>query len=127
MIIAKRYNDVVAFNNLVKDYLENNEVVNVIALGVLGECIKNEPNSQDIFIAIQDNNNVIFVMIQTVSNMILVGELDYIDEAVNFLLKSRININGFVGEADLVRSFAISFTNKSDAESVIKMNQRIYR
>lgn len=123
MVTAKRYNDVIVFYKLVKDYLGTNGAFNILSLGVLGECIKNAPNPENIFIAIQDNDKVVFVMIQTKDKMILVGELDYIDEAINFLIENDININGIIGEANLINIFAKSYNMKS----IVKMNQRIYK
>ncbi|WP_066501978.1 GNAT family N-acetyltransferase [Abyssisolibacter fermentans] len=127
MVTAKRYDDAMVFYNLVKDYLWDNEAFNILSLGVLGECIKKAPNPEHIFIAIKDNDNVVFVMIQTKDKMILVGELDYIDEAINFLIENDININGIIGEANLINIFAKSFIKRYIMKSIVKMNQRIYK
>lgn len=127
-MLIKRYSDISEFNTIVKDYLLKNEEFNILSLGIVSICLQEEYNSKHIFIAMQDENEeVVFVMIQTINKMVLTGDIEYIDEAINYLEENDIKLEAILGRVELIDEFAHRYSKINNLEQKTEMNQRIYR
>ncbi|WDV44243.1 GNAT family N-acetyltransferase [Clostridiaceae bacterium M8S5] len=127
-MVINRFRDVSKFNDVVKDYLLRNEAFNILSLGIISKCMQEEVNPKHIFIAIQDDNEeIVFVMIQTINKMVLTGDIDYIDEAIEYLENNYIKLEAIIGRVELIDEFANRYSKRYKLEQKTDMNQRIYR
>lgn len=122
-----RYECVSEFYEKVKEFLLKNEAFNILPLGIISDCIKDKPNKEHIFIFIEDDNNVKFVMIQNSDKMVLTGNTDYVDYAIDYLENNNIKLNGIIGEKTLVDNFAQKYSKRVVTNCKVAMNQRIYK
>ena len=127
MVLTKRYDDAVEYLDLVKSFLQTNEAENNLALGILMDRVGQKKDPNHIFIASKDGNEVVFIMMQTARNLIVVGRLEYVDQAIDFLAKAKLQIKGIIGKYDLGIVFAAELEKRFGNYGTIKMRQRIYR
>ena len=133
---VQRYYDVREFIQSVETFLERNEVINNLLLGILFRLKKEskltEQKSEPFFALVKHRQDIIFVMLMTPPhNMIIYGEgnnLDMaIDQSILFLRKEEILVPGIVGSREMATKFAFSWAQATGHVPIIKMEQMIYR
>ncbi len=133
---VQRYYDVREFIQSVETFLERNEAVNNLPLGILFRLKKEskltEQKSKPFFALVKHGQDIIFVMLMTPPhNMIIYGEgnnLDaVIEQSILFLRKEEILIPGVIGPRELATKFAFSWAQATGHVPIIKMEQMIYR
>jgi len=122
---VQRYYDVREFIQSVETFLERNEAVNNLPLGILFELQKEskltEQKPEPFFALVKHRQDIVFVMIMTPPhNMIIYGEGNNLDAAIDqsilFLRKKEILVPGVIGPREMATKFAF-----------FKMEQMIYR
>jgi len=133
---VQRYYDVRKFLQSVETFLERNEVINNLLLGILFRLKKEskltEQKSEPFFALVKHRQDIIFVMLMTPPhNMIIYGEGNNLDAAIDqsilFLRKKEILVPGVIGPREMATKFAFSWAQATRHTPIIKMEQMIYR
>ncbi|NOR44937.1 MAG: GNAT family N-acetyltransferase [Candidatus Delongbacteria bacterium] len=128
-----KYTDAEEFYNRVVSFLEEDEAVNNLALGILSSLKKNENAYGKIkpFLAIVENDgNIKLVMIMTPPyNLQILGNvsIEVINFTIDYLIRENIEIPGIIGRKELCEKFVGVWTNKTPIIHKVSMNQRIYK
>jgi uncharacterized protein len=129
MLKIHQFKDIHTYKNIVIPYLEQDEIINNLALGLL-LAIKDE---QPIVMAtVTKEDHLVLVILQTSPKQIILSKSENVtDDEIHQLAKLLDNqlddIPGFVGEKDLTNKLAREMTNLRKKVPFIQMNQRLYR
>jgi predicted GNAT family acetyltransferase len=131
----REYQDPELLLERVEEFLLRSESVNNLALGILYSLIKRdkkERHSKNHFFGlIESNQEVILVLVRTAHNLVLSGEGNGINEAINeaviYLSKAGHSIPGVVGTNEVATTFAEAWKKKHSSPISVSMRQRIYR
>jgi uncharacterized protein len=129
MLKIHQFKDIHTYKNIVIPYLEQDEIINNLALGLL-LAIKDE---QPIAMAtVTKEDHLVLVILQTSPKQIILSKSENVtDDEIHQLAKLLDNqlddIPGFVGEKDLTNKLAREMTNLRKKVPFIQMNQRLYR
>lgn len=129
MLKLNLFNDIQTYKSEVIPYLEQDEIVNNLALGLL-IAVKDE---QPIFMAtVTRENNIVMGLFQTSPKQIILSKAaEFTQEDIHqlaALLDEKLeDIPGFIGEKDLTNQLAIEITNLRKRIPYVQMNQRLYR
>lgn len=135
-MIFERFESVEKFTKEVKPFLEKNEAVNNLPLGVLGEISRNIDRYGDekpfLGCVIDDKDDIVLVTIMTPPhNLIITGDRHHLEEAiieaVNYLINANVEIPGVIGAPNVAGMFVNLWTQKTGSNSEVTMDQRIYR
>ena len=120
--------------NHVQSFLESNEAVNNLSLGILHRLVrqyKNEEMKKDVFLATVEAEEIVLSMIQTPPhNLAVAGRGKSSDEVLHFAAEKILlekTIPGVLGETHLVDSFSNQYCRLTNQRRTIHMNQRIYQ
>ncbi|TKD71409.1 GNAT family N-acetyltransferase [Pseudalkalibacillus hwajinpoensis] len=132
----RSYQDPDAYLNHVQSFLEENEAVNNLSLGILHrlvsqngvEHLENKPYLSTIE---SDEGRIELCMIQTPPhNLTIAGQPTTSREALSYgaeeLLKQK-QVPGILGENHLVEIFSKEYCHLTNKKRSLHMNQRIYR
>ncbi|NDI35792.1 GNAT family N-acetyltransferase [Chengkuizengella sediminis] len=126
-------NDPNDYFNKVAPYLEKNEVVNNLALGILYSIINNtrKYEKKPLLTYIEEKGKPIFVMLRTPPHpLILCGNEEYFQEAiaiaVNDLHRKGISIPKIIGPTSLAERFTKKYCELFNLSSKVDMYQKIY-
>jgi uncharacterized protein len=125
----KLFNDIQIYKNKVIPYLEQDEIINNLALGLL-LAVKDE---QPIVMAtVTKENNIVMALFQTHQKQIILSKAaEFTSEDIHqlaALLNEKLeDIPGFIGEKDLTNRLAKEITILRNRIPYIQMNQRLYR
>lgn len=129
----KRYTDTNTFYSKVSSFLEKNEDVNNLALGILNKLVKN-PNTygemKPVYFTVESENLIKLVMLMTPPyNLQLVGinDPEAVEKAIDGLISNNISIPGIIGCKELCLNFEKLWKEKTSCKSETAMDQRIYR
>lgn len=129
MLKLNLFNDIQTYKSEVIPYLEQDEIVNNLALGLL-IAVKDE---QPIVMAtVTRENNIVMGLFQTSPKQIILSKAaEFTQEDIHqlaALLDEKLeDIPGFIGEKDLTNQLAIEITNLRKRIPYVQMNQRLYR
>jgi uncharacterized protein len=129
MLKIHQFKDIHTYKNIVIPYLEQDEIINNLALGLL-LAIKDE---QPIAMAtVTKEDHLVLVILQTSPKQIILSKPENVtDDEIHQLAKLLDNqlddIPGFVGEKDLTNKLAREMTILRKKVPSIQMNQRLYR
>jgi uncharacterized protein len=123
------FNDIQTYKNEVIPYLEQDEIVNNLALGLLLAVKKEQPI---VMATVTRENNIVMALFQTHPKQIILSKADeFTPEEIHqlaALLDEKLEgIPGFIGEKDLTSQLAKEITNLRKRIPYIQMNQRLYR
>ncbi|UQZ87665.1 FR47-like protein [Paenibacillus konkukensis] len=126
-----------AFLRRVESFLENNEAVNNLLLGLLHMLVKREnlgmaAGSRDThLLAVEDDHGLALVVLLNDKNAVLYADGERWREAVLTaaadLFERGLDVPGVVGPPEAAKLFAEEWARLHRYEPVLKMNQRIYR
>jgi uncharacterized protein len=125
----KLFNDIQIYKNKVIPYLEQDEIINNLALGLL-LAVKDE---QPIVMAtVTKENNIVMALFQTHQKQIILSKAaeftsEDIHQLAALLNEKLVDIPGFIGEKDLTNRLAKEITILRNRIPYIQMNQRLYR
>jgi uncharacterized protein len=123
------FNDIQIYKNKVIPYLEQDEIINNLALGLL-LAVKDE---QPIVMAtVTKENKIVMALFQTHPKQIILSKAaEFTSEDIHqlaALLDEKLeDIPGFIGEKDLTNRLAKEITILRNRIPYIQMNQRLYR
>lgn len=129
MLKLNLFNDIQTYKSEVIPYLEQDEIVNNLAFGLL-IAVKDE---QPIVMAtVTRENNIVMGLFQTSPKQIILSKAaEFTQEDIHqlaALLDEKLeDIPGFIGEKDLTNQLAIEITNLRKRIPYVQMNQRLYR
>jgi uncharacterized protein len=129
MLKIHQFKDIHTYKNIVIPYLEQDEIINNLALGLL-LAIKDE---QPIAMAtVTKEDHLVLVILQTSPKQIILSKSENVtDDEIHQLAKlldnQLVDIPGFVGEKDLTNKLAREMTILRKKVPFIQMNQRLYR
>jgi predicted GNAT family acetyltransferase len=132
----KPYNNVDQFRDKVKAFLEQEEVVNNLPLGILQNLANdnslNTNNSEPLLALVEDEGGIILVLLMTPPyNVYVYGTGPKLEDAIKLAVSeiSSINIDlpGVIGPRDVADLFAKFWSSEKDVNPTVKMNQRIYQ
>ncbi|MDQ0483170.1 GNAT family N-acetyltransferase [Guptibacillus hwajinpoensis] len=132
----KNFQDPVAYLDYVQSFLEKNEAVNNLSLGILHRLViqnrKMDVDNEPYLATIEtDNGKIELCMIQTPPhNLTIAGCATTSSESLlygaNQLLKQK-QVPGILGENRFVEIFSEEYSRLTKAKRTLHMNQRIYR
>lgn len=128
-----RYKIVEEFYSKVKYFLEKDEAVNNLALGILSRLVKNENSygSDKPFLALaEDSDHIVLVMLMTPPyNLQLIGNDsdEIIKRVVEFLKKEDVSTPGLIGRKELCEKFSKEWERSNGVKARTLMDQRIYK
>jgi len=131
-----RYSGARAFLKRVQVFLEEEEVVNNLPLGILflptRKQGRSEQEAEPLFALAEHGGAVSFVMLMTPPhNLIVYGAGEHLDRAmeasVSFLLTEEVPVPGVIGPRDVAEGFADLWTRKTGCTAEVRMEQMIYR
>lgn len=129
MLKLTLFDDVDLFKKEVIPYLEKDEIINGLVLGLILALKDEKPK---LMATVQRAGNIILVLFQTSPKQIILSKADLLsNEEINQLSKlidsKIIDIPGFVGEKNLTVKLANEIVKLRGFKSEVFMNQRIYR
>lgn len=130
---TNRYEDIDIFYNKAVMFLEKDEAVNNLALGILKNLKKNKHSygKSDPFLAIVENDeNIKLVMLMTPPyNLQIIGcrSKDVLISAINYLFSNNIEIPGIIGIKTLCDDFVDIWKEQTQMIPEVSMDQRIYK
>jgi predicted GNAT family acetyltransferase len=123
------------FLDKVGEFLEQNEAVNNLLLGILSRMSKWELKGNEIrdtfmcFVEDTDGHIIVVILLNN-RNLIIYGEGTGYEEAINIaafeIFRLGLQVPGVVGPTDIAREFAIKWASLSKSEAYEKMQQKIY-
>jgi uncharacterized protein len=134
----KEFTDVQTYRDKVKNFLEQEEVVNNLPLGILQNLLKPKKSQtqnydeKPLLSLVEDEGTIILVLIMTPPyNLYVYGEGTKLEDAiffaVNKLASHYTELPGVIGPKDVADFFADAWAKEKGVEPVIGMNQRIYQ
>ncbi|MFD2443736.1 GNAT family N-acetyltransferase [Bacillus sp. CGMCC 1.16607] len=129
MLKLNQYNDVEVFKNEVIPFLEKDEIINGLLLGLL-LAVK---DAQPIFMAtLTREESLVLVIFQTSPKQMILSKsedltTDEINQFANLLNVSVADLPGFIGERNLIIELSKYITHLRSKIPTVHMNQRIYR
>lgn len=135
-MIFEKFDSIEKFIKEVKPFLEKNEAVNNLPLGVLGELSRNIDRYGDerpfLGCVLDDKDNVVLVAIMTPPhNLIITGDGHDLEqaiiEAVNYVINANVTFPGVIGAPNVAGMFINLWTQKTGGHAEVTMDQRIYR
>lgn len=129
MLKLNLFNDIQTYKSEVIPYLEQDEIVNNLALGLL-LAVKDE---QPIVMAtVTRENNIVMGLFQTSPKQIILSKAaeftqEEIHQLATLLDEKLEDIPGFIGEKNLTNQLAKEITNLRMRIPYVQMNQRLYR
>jgi uncharacterized protein len=129
MLKLIHFNDIQTYKNEVIPLLEQDEIINNLALGLLLALKDEQPM---VMATVTRENKMVMALFQTHPKQIIlskaaeftVGEIHQLAVLLNENLK---DIPGFIGEKDFTNQLAKEITNLRKRVPYIQMNQRLYR
>jgi predicted GNAT family acetyltransferase len=123
------FNDIQTYKNEVIPYLEQDEIINNLALGLLLAVVDEQPI---VMATITKENDIVMALFQTHPKQIILSKaaefsLEEIQQLAGLLDDKLEEIPGFIGEKDLTNQLAKEMTNLRKRIPYIQMNQRLYR
>ncbi|MCL9636007.1 GNAT family N-acetyltransferase [Priestia sp. TRN 1309] len=128
MIQLHRYREVQEFKNQVEPFLEKNEVLHNLALGILQSLQENsKPNFMGVILK---DSRAALVLLQTHPQQIILSQIqkltdDELNEVAELLQETAVP--GLVGERQTVLYLSQKLAALKNQEASLKMDQRIYR
>ncbi|MBN8207725.1 GNAT family N-acetyltransferase [Bacillus sp. NTK071] len=130
----RTFQDPVAYLNHVKSFLEENEAVNNLSLGILHRLVsQNGVGEHRPYLSTieSDDGEIELCMIQTPPhNLTIAGQPTTSSETLSYgakeLLKQK-QVPGIIGENHLVEIFSKEYCRLTTQKRSLHMNQRIYR
>ena len=135
-MVFERYELIERFKNEVEPFLEKNEVINNLPLGIVKALSKNinRYGDKNPFLGLvkDDKENIILITIMTPPhNLIVTGEGHNLEEAVieavNYLINQNIKIPGVIAIPNVAEMFVNLWIHKTGSSVETTMSQRIYR
>lgn len=129
MLQLNLFKDIQTYKNEVISYLEQDEIVNNLVLGLL-LAVKDE---QPIVMAtVTRENKIILVLFQTSPKQMILSKAEELTteeiHQLSIILDKKLNdIPGFIGEKALTNQFANEITILRNKIPYIQMNQRLYK
>jgi uncharacterized protein len=123
------FNDIQTYKEVVIPFLEQDEIVNNLALGLL-LAVKNE---QPIVMAtVTKEKNIVMALFQTHPKQIILSKaveftFEEIHQLAALLNGNLEDIPGLIGEKDLTNQLAKEITTLRKRIPYVQMNQRLYR
>ncbi|MCA0988313.1 GNAT family N-acetyltransferase [Guptibacillus algicola] len=119
----------------VQSFLEENEALHSLPLGLLFRLVKQQQNGEEIgkviLGTIEEEDRINLCFIQTPPhNLVLASEQNSSEETLNFAaeeLNKDYMFPGVLGEKTIVEHFSKKYCELSNCSRKLKMNQRIYR
>lgn len=129
MLKLNLFNDIQTYKSEVIPYLEQDEIVNNLALGLLIAVKDEQPI---VMSTVTRENNIVMGLFQTSPKQIILSKAaEFTQEDIHqlaALLDEKLeDIPGFIGEKDLTNQLAIEITNLRKRIPYVQMNQRLYR
>lgn len=130
----RTFTDPSEYLGYVQDFLEQNEALHSLPLGLLVRLVKNQKNGEELekvlLGTIEEAGRITLCFIQTPPhNLILAGEQvshETLDFAVKKLHQDYL-FPGVLGEKTIVEYFSKRYCELTSCKRNLKMNQRIYR
>ncbi|MCK4980231.1 MAG: GNAT family N-acetyltransferase [Candidatus Delongbacteria bacterium] len=128
-----KYTDANEFYDKVVSFLEKDEAVNNLALGILSNLRNNENSYGKIkpFLALLEDGEIIkLVMIMTPPYNLQIlggGSNEVLTYAIDYLINENIEVSGIIGRKELCADIVKIWAEKSSFKPEISMDQRIYR
>ncbi|CAG9608785.1 GNAT family N-acetyltransferase [Pseudoneobacillus rhizosphaerae] len=128
MLKLNSFNDIQTYKNEVIPFLEQDEIINNLALGLL-LGVKNEQPM--VMATVTKENKMVMALFQTHPKQIILSKaveftVDEIQQLAVLLDENLADIPGFIGEKDLTNQLAKAITNLRKRVPHIQMNQRLY-
>jgi uncharacterized protein len=128
MLEFKLFTNVESYKRTVVPFLEQDQVVNNLALGIL-LTVTEKPT---LMATVTRNNDIIFSLLQTSPKQIILSKTDLfvpeeIVEVAKLLNQNVRNIPGLVGEKNITNQLAKELTLLRNDIPSIQMNQRLYK
>jgi uncharacterized protein len=129
MLKINQFKDIHKYKNIVIPYLEQDEIINNLALGLLLDIKEEQPI---LMATVTKEDHLVLVILQTSLKQIILSKSENVtDDEIHQLAKLLDNqlddIPGFVGEKDLTNKLAREMTILRKKVPFIQMNQRLYR
>jgi uncharacterized protein len=129
LLKLNQFKDIQSYKNTVIPYLEQDEIVNNLALGLLLALNDELPI---IMATVTKEENIVLVIFQTSPKQIIVSKsedlkTEEIDQLANLLNENFADIPGLIGEKALINQLAKELTILRNRIPYIQMNQRLYR
>ncbi len=127
-----KHEDVATFLQKVLPILETREDVNSLMIGLLLPISKSVGPNPPLLIAVEQDGLPIYAVIQTPPhNLILAGVDDdlslVLHDLVRFLIAKSIHLPGVIGPKEAVQKFVRLWCEMKGCQSILKMNQMVYR
>ncbi|XEC95570.1 GNAT family N-acetyltransferase [Paenibacillus tarimensis] len=124
-----------AFLDRTADFLEGNEAVNNLLLGLSSLLLQREVQRERItesFFAVEDRGGrLILTILLTDKNLIIYGEGMECETAAQLaafeIARSGLHVPGVVGPTEISELFAREWASLTNKDAYVKMHQKIYR
>jgi uncharacterized protein len=128
MLKLIHFNDIQTYKNEVIPLLEQDEIINNLALGLLLALKDEQPM---VMATVTRENKMVMALFQTHPKQIILSKaaeftVDEIQQLAVLLDEKLADIPGFIGEKDLTSQLAKEITNLRKRVPNIQMNQRLY-
>lgn len=134
----KIYKDLEAYTKKVKKFLEQEEVVNNLPLGILKNLAKPKEaqtqlyDDEPLLALVEDEKEPILILLMTPPyNLYVYGVGNKLEEASHYaidqLIANKVNLPGVVGPKDVADLFTNIWVKKTGVTPQIGMDQRIYQ
>jgi uncharacterized protein len=128
MLKLIHFNDIQTYKNEVIPLLEQDEIINNLALGLLLAVKDEQPM---VMATVTRENKMVMALFQTHQKQIILSKaaeftVDEIQQLAVLLDEKLADIPGFIGEKDLTSQLAKEITNLRKRVPYIQMNQRLY-
>jgi uncharacterized protein len=128
MLKLIHFNDIQTYKNEVIPLLEQDEIINNLALGLLLAVKDEQPM---VMATVTKENKMVMALFQTHQKQIILSKaaeftVDEIQQLAVLLDEKLADIPGFIGEKDLTSQLAKEITNLRKRVPYIQMNQRLY-
>ena len=119
----------------VASFLERNEVVNNLPLGILFKINDNtgadEDENKPFFASVKNSNNIYCVMMMTPPHHLILCGVEHnlndsMQAAVEYLTGKNFRIPGVIGPNDIAPNFSTLWSQETKCRAVKKMAQMIY-
>lgn len=131
-MILNNHLDINSFLEVTLKYLEQNESLNNLMLGICNRIKTNPDYYEDVYMAtVRENDELVLAAIMTVPQKLVVySNMDKCDEAIELLvkdlLKRNIYIPGVVGPKELSRRTCDIWSKYVTSNIKLEMNMRVY-
>lgn len=128
MLKLIHFNDIQTYKNEVIPFLEQDEIINNLALGLLLAVKDEQPM---VMATVTRENKMVMALFQTHPKQIILSKaseftVGEIQQLAVLLDEKLADIPGFIGEKDLTNQLAKEITNLRKRVPYIQMNQRLY-